>query len=150
MGCADHLAQATGVDYPPLVGSLLGAGTLFARDAVRWHALVVKVIEPLLLSVFIAWAVSAVLASGIRVAARQLARSAQSRRPIRDQILVGPGASAETISTATPEPTNHLGLIGAAHWLTSGLSSFARGLNDSKDRRVMLAYGYADPSTPHG
>ena len=115
-----------------LVGSLLGGGTLFASNAVRWHSLVVKVIQPLLLSVLIAWGVSAILATGARLVAKQVARrSARSSRPVSDRVLVAPGAPAEATSATTPAPPKGLGLIGAAHWLTSGLTSFARGMNDT-------------------
>lgn len=114
-----------------LVGSLLGAGFLFASSSVRWHALVVKVIQPLLLSVLIAWCASAILATGARLVAKQLASSARSSSPAREQVLVAPGAPAETTSAAAPEPASRLGVIGLAHWLTSGLTSFARGMNDT-------------------
>ncbi|NUT46955.1 MAG: inorganic phosphate transporter, partial [Saccharothrix sp.] len=44
-----------------LIGSLLGAGVLFAADSVIWSAVLGRLVQPLLLSVVVAYAVSVAL-----------------------------------------------------------------------------------------
>lgn len=91
-----------------LVGALIGAGLLLGPGAVRWSSLLLKVGTPLLLSIAVSYGLSAWLV--------QLARRAQQRelRPLHGH------ATAQT----------GLG-VDLAHWLTSGATSFARGLNDT-------------------
>lgn len=118
-----------------LVGALLGAGLLLARGADQWGALVTKVVEPLLISVVIAWVVSALLT----FLAKRIADSAGRRAPAPivepDLALVTAGPAPERQPDLAPapvaQPVRHRNLIGPAHWLTSGLTSFARGLNDT-------------------
>lgn len=122
-----------------LVGALLGAGTLFASSAVEWRGLMVKVIQPLLISVVIAYAISAILA-GI---ARFLHRKVYAKRAVtplaHDRARVGAGAGAGAgLAEADAAPqseavltSDKLGPIGIAHWFTSGATSFARGMNDA-------------------
>ncbi|MEU4408107.1 inorganic phosphate transporter [Streptosporangium sp. NPDC023963] len=112
-----------------LVGSLLGAGSLFAADAVQWNGLLAKVVQPLLLSILVAYAISAVL--GV-ITRRVVARAAR-----RKAVAEPPPAGTSAILTATAparveaELTRAQKAIGIGHWMTSGLASFARGLNDA-------------------
>ncbi|RJQ77701.1 anion permease [Pseudonocardiaceae bacterium YIM PH 21723] len=94
-----------------LVGSLVGAGVLYASSGVQWAALLTKVVQPMLLSVAIAYAVSFVLVTVAKALSRTL-------------VKVGAGG-AET------PPAKRFDVIGVAHWATSGLTSLARGLNDA-------------------
>jgi phosphate/sulfate permease len=66
VGATAWVALATIVRLPvstthALIGALIGAGLLFAPDAVRWHALGAPLVAPLLLSVGVAYAMSFVL-----------------------------------------------------------------------------------------
>jgi len=121
-----------------LVGSLLGAGTLFASSAVEWNVLMVKVVRPLLISVVIAWLVSAVLS----IVGRFIYAKVFVRRAIEvaepKKVPAGAGAELATADARTePEAANplpsrrRLGPIGVAHWITSGATSFSRGMNDT-------------------
>ncbi|WP_066369443.1 inorganic phosphate transporter [Herbidospora mongoliensis] len=106
-----------------LVGSLLGAGSLFASSAVQWNGLLSKVVLPLLLSILVAYAISAVL--GV-ITRRLVARSAA-----RKSTTVVESGSTMTLTETVVEPTTAQKAIGIVHWGTSGLASFARGLNDA-------------------
>ncbi|GIH72221.1 inorganic phosphate transporter PiT [Sphaerimonospora thailandensis] len=120
-----------------LVGALLGAGVLFARDSVQWDGLLGKVVVPLLLSILVAYAISAVLGLITR---KLMARSAGRRNESGDSPVSGgtPAATPAVTATTTAatvvthvEPTRAQQAIGIGHWITSGLASFARGLNDT-------------------
>jgi PiT family inorganic phosphate transporter len=135
-----------------LVGSLLGAGALFASQSVRWHALVIKVIEPLLLSVLIAWAISAVLAFCARLISRRVLAAKTTRTPTPQKVLATTGpselAATEPATTTEVRSDNHLGVIGVAHWLTSGMTSFARGMNDTPKIVAIGSFALISGLTP--
>lgn len=122
-----------------LIGSLLGAGAVFASSAVQWHSLVAKVVQPLLVSIAIAYAVSIALTYLSRILTAKFAvRKVSSPAPLTDDGPSdnGSGATATATATATmleakPAQKSGLSVIGAAHWLTSGLTSLARGMNDT-------------------
>ncbi|MGX7829114.1 inorganic phosphate transporter [Actinokineospora sp. 24-640] len=124
VGTSAWVALATLLRLPvstthALVGSLLGAGVLFAAESVRWETLLLKVVQPLLLSVFAAYVLSALLALAMR------GRGAKARAD-------GPGtARADTVGNPETGTRRLDRLIGGAHWVTSGLACFARGLNDT-------------------
>ncbi|WP_061295573.1 inorganic phosphate transporter [Herbidospora cretacea] len=106
-----------------LVGSLLGAGSLFASSAVQWNGLLNKVVMPLLLSILVAYAISAVL--GV-ITRKLVARSAAKKSTVAVE-----SGSTMTLTETAVEPTTAQKAITGLHWLTSGLASFARGLNDA-------------------
>ncbi|MEV0238001.1 inorganic phosphate transporter [Nonomuraea sp. NPDC050786] len=110
-----------------LVGSLIGAGSLFASTAVQWNGLLAKVVQPLLLSILVAYAISAVLG----VITRKIVSAQTKRRGAVTQPV--PDGSRDLITAeATPaQATKAQKAVGIAHWATSGLASFARGLNDA-------------------
>lgn len=124
-----------------LTGSLLGAGALFASNAVQWNVLLVKVVEPLLISVLIAWAASTALAVAGRLifarafAAQGAPETAVEAVPVAEHEMVTVGAAPHTAITAAEAPvrapSRGSGAISGAHWFTSGLTSFARGMNDT-------------------
>ncbi|MBW4718731.1 inorganic phosphate transporter [Saccharothrix obliqua] len=106
VGTGAWVALATVLRLPvstthALIGSLLGAGALFASGSVVWSAVVPRLVQPLLLSVVVAYGVSVLLA----VLAGRRSRAASAGRADR--------------------------VLGVAHWITSGLTGFARGLNDA-------------------
>ena len=90
-----------------LIGALIGAGLLWAPHAIAWGVIAQRLVIPLLASIFVAYAVSAL--------ANYLARRAR-RAPAR------PKPAGERRSL--------LGMDGL-HWLSAGGVGFARGLNDT-------------------
>ncbi|MFC6064098.1 inorganic phosphate transporter [Streptomyces ochraceiscleroticus] len=119
-----------------LVGSLLGAGAVFASSAVQWNSLVAKVVQPLLISIAVAYGVSLALTYLSRfLTAKVAVRKVTTSAPADDRggVLVGTGATATETVTAKPEQqtASRLGALGVAHWITSGLTSLARGMNDT-------------------
>lgn len=138
-----------------LTGALLGAGTLFARSSVEWSVLLEKVVEPLLLSVLIAWAISAALATAARIAQRRLAaRNAPPGDPGLGPDLLpagGPAVGTATLTAVEPqteEAEKALGAVGVAHWITSGLTSFARGMNDAPKIVAIGSFALVSGMTP--
>ncbi|MFE7368455.1 inorganic phosphate transporter [Streptomyces anulatus] len=114
-----------------LVGALLGAGALFASSAVQWTSLLTKVVQPLLVSILVAFAVSAVLA---RIAGAIATRAAaRTSVPEREDALIGARDSRVGPEAGDPAESGSRGGrgISAAHWLTSGLTGMARGMNDT-------------------
>jgi inorganic phosphate transporter, PiT family len=104
-----------------IVGSLVGAGLLLAPNAVRWSGVAQKVVLPLLLSIGVAYLIALVLS----VLARALSRPRVAAR--RD----GPGAMTATEQPADDVPTSAYRLVTLLHWVSSGTTSCARGLNDN-------------------
>ncbi|MEV5743477.1 inorganic phosphate transporter [Microbispora rosea] len=129
-----------------LVGSLLGAGSLFAGSAVEWNGLLGKVVQPLLLSILVAYAISAVLG----IITRKVVTIRTARRE-RIQVPV-PDGDAAPVATLTRqvEPTKAQQAIGIAHWATSGLASFARGLNDAPKIVAIGTFALVGGMTPTG
>ncbi|WP_424533458.1 inorganic phosphate transporter [Sphaerisporangium viridialbum] len=123
-----------------LVGALLGAGSLFASSAVQWNGLVMKVVVPLLLSILVAYAISAVLGMITR---KVVAMSAARKAHVGEH---GEGGAATL--TAPSEVTTAQKAIGVAHWTTSGLASFARGLNDAPKIVAIGSFALVGGMTP--
>ncbi|MEV6974460.1 inorganic phosphate transporter [Kitasatospora sp. NPDC093806] len=138
-----------------LTGSLLGAGALFASDAVQWGVLLAKVVQPLLLSVLVAWAGSALLTAVARLIGRGPERRRADAPAVREPApaTVG-GQSVSPAPTAAHGETagspNGIGVIGVAHWITSGLTSFARGMNDAPKIVAIGSFALISGLTPTG
>jgi PiT family inorganic phosphate transporter len=114
---------------------LVGAGILLESTSVEWAALLPKVVQPLLLSVFVAYALSVALASlalrRTRVRHDGAPGISQATTATRET-KTSTTATRETKTSTTPHAANTADrVLGAAHWLTSGLACFARGLNDT-------------------
>jgi len=112
-----------------LVGALVGAGVQLAPDAVEWGALPAKVVYPLIASIFVAY----LLSVGLALLAGLFTRS---RRSAPVSIPAGPAGTATETATeeaprATPVESPAGRTITVAHWISSGATSFARGLNDT-------------------
>ncbi|HET9893351.1 MAG TPA: inorganic phosphate transporter [Streptosporangiaceae bacterium] len=132
-----------------LVGSLIGAGLLFAPDAIHWASLLTKVVTPLLVSIVVAYAVSALL--GIVLQRSRAGRSARTApalpdaepagRTLADGVTAsGHGHPAAVLNqvrleteTATEAKNATAGnrIIAGLHWLSSGATCIARALNDT-------------------
>jgi phosphate/sulfate permease len=134
-----------------LVGSLLGAGVLFASSSVQWGVLVNKVVVPLLLSVAVAYAVSIALTYVGRFAVgRSEARKTAGPRvePVRSGD--GTAASVATEEAVSPTATPKLTAITTLHWATSGFTSFARGMNDAPKIVAIGSFALLGGMTPTG
>ncbi len=138
-GAAGWVAVATWTRLPvstthAIIGSLLGAGLLYAPTTVLWSGLLPKLVMPLLLSIAVSYAFSATLN---RIFAKPHAASL-------DCLCVG----VETLDAGVAQLPHLNVLAGTAqecsgtsgyfklqtetlHWLSSGAVGFARGLNDT-------------------
>lgn len=137
-----------------LVGSLLGAGLLFAPDAIHWGGLLTKVVTPLLLSIVAAYGISVLLGiAGQWWLKRRRSTSARAAAalpveepgaldgmPLADGTASGHGYSAAVIDRVAPatEVTAEAGnstsgdrVLAGLHWLSSGATCAARALNDT-------------------
>lgn len=133
------VAIATAASLPvstthALVGALIGAGLLLAPGAVQWQALPAKVVNPLLLSIVAAYALSLVLA----LLARLIDRSSPARHAssasagvVHETSTAGTSTAVEATPATTSRAERTDRLITIAHWCSSGATSFARGLNDT-------------------
>jgi PiT family inorganic phosphate transporter len=121
-----------------IVGSLVGAGLLLSSDAVQWDGVLQKTLMPLLISIVVAYVLSLVLTVlatwGSRVAARRRAAGTvagdQPARPTGN----GGGIATRTHTETSSDPQHGSAadrLLTGLHWLSSGATSAARGLNDT-------------------
>jgi inorganic phosphate transporter, PiT family len=103
-----------------IVGALVGAGLVLQSAAVKWAGLVPKVVVPLLLSIAVAYGISLILTLLLRIGARKGAE------------VPADEALAEE-AEREPQRVSDSGFatLNALHWLSSGLASAARGLNDT-------------------
>lgn len=138
-----------------LVGSLLGAGALFASSAVEWTSLLTKVAQPLLVSILVAFAISAALSRISRVLMVRRARRSSDLNsvPERERALgPSPDGSTTTATQVVAEPVtaapSKLTAISAAHWLTSGLTGMARGMNDTPKIVAIGSFALVSGMTP--
>jgi PiT family inorganic phosphate transporter len=138
LGAAAWVAFSTAFRLPvstthAIIGALIGAGLLVAPGAVNWHALPTRIVVPLLLSVVVAFAISAILNL---IPTREPQCTCQ---PARVPVMAGGGGeSTDSAAAVNPSCPVHGTAVGAgqrtmtvAHWLSSGAASFARGLNDA-------------------
>ncbi|MFE3642356.1 inorganic phosphate transporter [Streptomyces sp. NPDC059169] len=146
-GAVSWVALATVLRLPvstthALIGALLGAGLFLASDSIAWSAIPQKLVVPLLMSVGVAYAVSLVLALIVNRVGRRnrgpgpTATSEGTPSPTGTPEAAEPGAvlAAERVTTDpadTPRTAASSRMLTAAHWLTSGATGFARGLNDT-------------------
>jgi inorganic phosphate transporter, PiT family len=132
-----------------LVGSLIGAGLVFAPDTIQWGSLLTKVVTPLLVSIVGAYGISALLGVVLqRWRARQSARSVPASTDAEPAGTVfadgvsasGHGHAAAVLDQARPETktateaknaTAGDRILSGLHWLSSGATCVARALNDT-------------------
>lgn len=143
VGATSWVALASIVRLPvstthAIVGSLIGAGLVLRSSAVQWNGLTQKVVQPLLLSILVAYLVCAVLVVVTRSAVRRTGRTPAAAivppdpaDPVTPAAPSGgvatlPAQSASATRTRAPLP-----LMDVLHWLSSGAASCARGLNDT-------------------
>ncbi len=160
IGAAGWVLLATRTGFPvstthAIVGSLVGvAGFAYGVDSVKWSALGAKVLLPLLVSPFASAVITAILLKAVRrgepvsgaradcvcataeprVAVAASAAALYSDAP-RVRIVTGAAEACAADHPAAPRLT-----IDHLHWLTSGATSLARGMNDGPK---MVALGAA-------
>lgn len=138
-----------------IVGSLVGAGLVLHADLVRWRALLLSVATPLLLSVVIAYVLSAVLSHLVRRTPSCICMELEQRRTLLAEAGTGSVAAAMSLGPSSGTRLSRVRLrvgsrtscavhapstrplyrifpgMDAAHWVTAGATSMARGLNDT-------------------
>ncbi len=166
-GTAFWVGLATATSLPvstthAIVGALIGAGLLLAPGSVKWLSLATKVAIPLLASVVLSYAASALLSRVIRHAPQCVCLDLgllSTVEAIGSPPVSGAGAGAVASAGTSPPMvgvvtstsatcpvhspgTARIGLnVNTAHWLTSGAASFARGLNDTPKIWAIGAFG---------
>jgi len=141
-----------------LTGAIVGTGLMaFSEEALIWSAIVKKIALPLLLSPFLALAVSLIFHPIMRQLAARWEGACLCVMPASRALLVidGRGGTRTLFQTtgfgkpvmAVPLQCNRAGLQGLVvgldtiHWISSGLASFARGTNDAPKIVAMLLLG---------
>ncbi len=148
-----------------ILGALLGAGALAAAGQLHYGVLMQRFVAPLLLSPVVAFGVVASLYPIVSRVRRVLAVEAVSCVRISmdvDDVPAGGGALAAVRGGSVLERCDRryegavLGVsagqvVSGAHFLSAGLQSFARGLNDTpKIAALLLGAQLAGASTKVG
>ena len=153
-----------------IVGSMIGAGLLLAPASIRWGSMATRVAIPLLASVALSYALSALLSRATRGAPQCVCVDVDAPAPagaVNPADTSGLAATAamgsprsslpvlRVIASTSPRcrvhspATRRIGFnVNTAHWLTSGAASFARGLNDTPKIWAIGAFGLV-PGTLH-
>jgi PiT family inorganic phosphate transporter len=148
-----------------LIGAIVGTGLVaFAGEALIWAAIAKKIALPLLLSPFLALAVSLIVHPVVRLLAARWEGACVCVMPAsRALVAIDAGGSTRTLFQATsfgqpvmavPSQCDRAGLQGLVvgldtiHWISSGLASFARGTNDAPKIVAMLLLGTTTAAWP--
>lgn len=164
LGAAITVILATAIGMPvstthALVGALLGAAWIAAPARIRFGTLGWGVMAPLLLSPIIAVGLTRIVYPAFRFGRRSLGLTKESCLCLGSEVIQTiPEGSAARVATATAALTLSLGqevdcveryqgsilglnaqkTLAAGHFLSSGLVSFARGLNDTPKIAALL------------
>lgn len=148
-----------------LTGSLIGTGLLaYGPEQLMWTRLMSKIGLPLLLSPFLAFMVALLLFPLIRFLAERWNGTCLCLVPTyRALITINPQGGTRTLYqasgfrtpvSAVPAQCERDGIKGltigldSMHWLSSGLTAFARGANDTPKIAAMLLLGSTAGSWP--
>ena len=148
-----------------LTGSLVGAGLLaFGSEGLIWATVSKKIALPLLLSPFLAIGLSFCIHPVIRSIAKRWEGLCICVMPSsRALVTIDTQGSTRTLFQAgsfgipvasIPSQCDRAGLSGptvgldSVHWLSSGLTSLARGTNDAPKIAAMLLLGSSAASWP--
>jgi len=148
-----------------LTGALVGGGLVaFGSDGLAWPTITQKIALPLLLSPVLALSLSFVLYPAMRVIAGRWEGACLCVMPA-SRALVSVDAHGNTRTlfqasalgqavVAVPSQCDRAGLQGVTvgldtiHWISSGLTSLARGVNDAPKILAMLLLGGAVAAWP--
>ncbi|MCI0356585.1 MAG: inorganic phosphate transporter, partial [Acidobacteria bacterium] len=135
-----------------IIGSLAGVGAVaYGLAGMNWQAIAGKIVLPLLLTPLASMLASAVLLRSVRfVAGRRNIPECICAEIIPAPVLAGIGGASSTsahwVTSIAPQVNVTMGSVKQCavhapqsarltmnhlHWLTSGATSFARGLNDA-------------------
>ncbi len=124
-----------------VVGGLIGSGIAsFGMGGIAWDAVMPKIVMPLLISPIVAIALAYMLYPALKKTARVIGRTKVCLLPVPKFVFARAGHCAPTVQdcvvcdTGSVEAKITPGVSITAdhlHWLTSGLLSFSRGLNDT-------------------
>lgn len=125
-----------------VVGGLVGTGLMaYGASGIDWHTISNKIVLPLVASPFMAIAMAWSLTPLLEKAAKFVGRVRVCLTPVPRMALVGVNSQIheplqDCIVCACDSPqagvTHGMTLsVNTMHWLTSGLLSFSRGLNDT-------------------
>jgi PiT family inorganic phosphate transporter len=148
-----------------LTGAIVGTGFVaFAGKGLIWSAIGGKIALPLLLSPFLAFALSLLIHPAVRALARKWEGACLCVMPAsRALVAIDPRGGTRTLFQtahfgqpviAVPAQCDRAGLQGLVvgldtiHWISSGLASFARGTNDAPKIVAMLLLGSAIAAWP--
>ena len=143
-----------------LTGAIVGAGLIaFAGEGLIWPAIGKKIALPLLLSPFLALTISLLIHPAVRALARKWEGACLCAMPAsRALVAIDARGGTRTLFQASsfgspvmavPSQCDRAGLQGLVvgldtiHWLSSGLASLARGMNDAPKIVAMLLLGSA-------
>ncbi len=132
-----------------IIGAISGVGTLaYGLHGIRWNAIGSTLLLPLLLSLVIALALTAVIVRAwtaiapnardcLCVTVEQPALAAGAFNSTLE-LAAPPSLRVETCETRATAGHGFWGSINQLHWFTSAGTSFARGLNDSPKMVALL------------
>jgi len=149
-----------------LTGAIAGAGVMaFGTAGLVWSAIATKIALPLLLSPLLALTASLLLHPILRFVAARWEGSCLCVMPASRALVTidSRGLTRTLFQTAAfgqpvvavPSSCDRAGLNGvevsldSVHWLSSGLTSLARGTNDAPKIAAMLLLGSATASWPN-
>ncbi len=146
-----------------LIGAIVGAGlAAFAGDELIWSAIVKKIALPLLVSPLLALTMSFLLHLALRKAAARWEGSCICVLPAsRALVAIDVKGMTRTLFqsggtvVAVPSQCDRAGLQGISigldsiHWISSGLASFARGVNDAPKIAAIVLLGSAFAAWPN-
>lgn len=133
-----------------LVGALVGAGLVLGSRNIAWSALTPKVVEPLLLSIAVAYGLSAVLnllpgsvPECVCVAVDQPVAITAAPGTLAVSTNAFPSVRTGTIQDCQAHGVAGRGIavtLNGMHWLSAGAASLARGLNDTPKIVAVAAF----------
>lgn len=143
-----------------LTGAIIGSGVLaFGQDGLLWQAIVKKIAVPLLLSPLLALTVAIMLHPIVYAIARRWEGSCLCLLPTaRALVTINAQGMTRTLFQAAgfgqpvvgvPAQCDRAGLSGltigldSIHWISSGLASLARGMNDAPKIVAILLLGHS-------
>lgn len=173
-GTGTWVALATATRLPvstthAIIGALIGAGLAFAPHAIAWNNLPTRIGMPLLASVAASYAISALLNRLPKRPTPECVCAEISSAPPLPATTSTATMTLKAAAIAMPLPTvrvytgtiaecavhrrgaRHIGLnVNTAHWLSAGLTSFSRGLNDTPKIVAIGAFALPSGLTTHG